>query len=521
MTRSGVARVGIVTVFALAGARAAAGQQVAIVAEIGDTAPPPSGPATFAALGDPRIGSAGTVAFAADLSDGTTNHTVADESIWIYAGGSLTLLVREGQPAPDTEANTVFATFADSRVVVTAAGEVAFSATLANPVTPLSAANNQGFWAGTPGSLRKLARAGDSTPGIAGQTFNTSLGFAAPPSFTEGAQGFRGQQAPSSQQGIWAGLASPLALVIRAQQPAPHDPTFTPSSFQYPVTNRLGVLAFTAVGGVSRILLGSSAATLTNFVKSGDSPPPAGLQITLNTSTPIGINDSNQLAFHSSLTATGEDALWVGTPSDLRVVAHQHQQVPGAEAGVTFASFALDPILINGLGAALFEATFTGAATGGGLFVRQPGGAVQMLTRSDRPLPGLSGNAGNMSAWSINTGGEIAFEGTGFWRGSPGAVQLVALNGMSFDAGPKGTRTYGALMASTGGGGNQDGRPSFLSDTGQFVYRAIVNPGSHTSVLLSPAANPAPALPRAALLALSLALAAAVVLLGRRAVRLR
>ena len=53
-----------------------------------------------------------------------------------------------------------------------------------------------------------------------------------------------------------------------------------------------------------------------------------------------------------------------------------------------------------------------------------------------------------------------------------------------------------SLTVPTGGSGNQDGRAGFLSDTGQVVFRAIVNPGAHPAVLVSPAeAAGVPALP--------------------------
>jgi hypothetical protein len=95
-----------------------------------------------------------------------------DHAIWFRdTGGNLTLVAREGDPAPGTGAGIIFASLlgtTDEPVrdipSLNGAGQVAFTASLSGPGVGVS--NDTGFWLwNKPGTLALIARKGDQVPG--------------------------------------------------------------------------------------------------------------------------------------------------------------------------------------------------------------------------------------------------------------------------------------------------------------------------------------------------------------------
>lgn len=137
-----------------------------VVAKRGDNAPGTGG-GTFnnfyEASFTPEVNDAGRVAFLAELS----NAGPSPSSIWSDAAGALTLIAREGGPAPGT--STGFAPLNESFVtlLLNGQGDVAFRAAL----TGVAANNDSGIWAQRNGSLGLVAREGEAAPGTGGASF--------------------------------------------------------------------------------------------------------------------------------------------------------------------------------------------------------------------------------------------------------------------------------------------------------------------------------------------------------------
>jgi hypothetical protein len=109
------------------------------------------------------LNSAGQTAFSTSLA-GAGVTTSNDSGIWSEGSGALTLVAREGSPAPGTGAGVNFGNFKDLASPINpafnSAGQTAFFATLTG--TGVTSLNNQGIWAEDPlHNLRLIAREGD------------------------------------------------------------------------------------------------------------------------------------------------------------------------------------------------------------------------------------------------------------------------------------------------------------------------------------------------------------------------
>jgi hypothetical protein len=143
---------------------------LALRVRAGDPAPGTPPGVVFHYWNDVYPNAAGDFAYRAYLTGpGVSNAN--DMALFGPTGsGGLTLLAREGDPAPGTEAGTVFQELWNLHVVINAGGEVVFSASLAGPlVTP---ENDGGLWRYHPatGAVELLARAGDPAPELPGLT---------------------------------------------------------------------------------------------------------------------------------------------------------------------------------------------------------------------------------------------------------------------------------------------------------------------------------------------------------------
>jgi hypothetical protein len=132
---------------------------VRLIAKHGDPAPAFEG-TTFQDFGGPVINDRGQVLFTARLTDVNPTRN-GDQSLWVGTPGSLTLVARQNDPAPDLPAGVVFAHDpTDYPAELNNAGQLALFGRITGP--GVTAANDAGLWAGDPqAGLHLVVRTGD------------------------------------------------------------------------------------------------------------------------------------------------------------------------------------------------------------------------------------------------------------------------------------------------------------------------------------------------------------------------
>jgi hypothetical protein len=285
----------------------------------------------------------------------------------------------------------------------------------------VGAGNDEVLWDGPRGQAMIVAQEGSAAPGTpSGTTFKNNMDYTFPSyamnsagnvAITSGTSG-------KSSYGIWEGSPGNLTPVVRNGDATPG---ISGGKFQ----------AATTIGYLASIV------------------GPA-------------INDSGHVAFEFPVTqpnTSPHDAVWVGTPGSLSLVARAGDHAPGAATGVTFA----DPDPFAG-GAALFtfsrpeissddQVAFAGLLTGTGVTSANGTGIwagsannLQLVARAGDQAPGLAKGEvfGNLYSTSItptplymNAHGKIVFaapythagtsstDGYGVWTGTAGQLTLL------------------------------------------------------------------------------------------------
>lgn len=110
------------------------------------------------------------MAYLAGLTGPTVN-TANNSGLWLRSGEHTQLVVRRGDRLPGTPQGTqfTFSIFMEGPAVpffvdLNDAGQIVFSGALSG--SAVTAANNQGIWAGDPDHLHFIARTGDQVPGL-------------------------------------------------------------------------------------------------------------------------------------------------------------------------------------------------------------------------------------------------------------------------------------------------------------------------------------------------------------------
>jgi len=277
----------------------------------------------------PVVNDAGEIAFQGMLTGpgiGPTNN----QSVWSTAGGSLHLVARSGNQAPDAPTGVNFTGFnMVPSILLNDNGETAFHGYTND--------GGEGIWSER-GGLHAVARTGQSAPDLPGETFSA---FAWPVLNGDGRVAFTAYLA-SGKQGLWSEGNGDLTLVANAGDQAPGAPAgVTFAGLGSGALNGRGQFAFTA----SLAGLGPAVANgvwvhdvdgaLRAIVRTGDA-----IEVTpgdLRTVSSVGFiqgsgnedgrysafNDLGQLAFHASFTdgtqgvfvtdivAVPEPAAWV------------------------------------------------------------------------------------------------------------------------------------------------------------------------------------------------------------------
>jgi hypothetical protein len=317
----------------------------------------------------------GAIAYNAEFVGGGVTST-NNEAIYVtsIASSNPQVAVRSGDTAPGTPAGVTFAGFRQLRL--NNVGHVSFVANLNGGIT-------EGLFFATPAGAQIIARTGAVAPGTGGShTYSTFLGATGLNASSQVA--FRARLGgsgltSSNDTAIFAGDATNPQLVARAGSQA-HGVAagVNYSSFlfqQDPDLDDSGIMAFRAAingPGVtaannSVIYMGTPSSPQL-VLRTGTQAPglPAGVNFSV-----FGVpelNSAGQIALAADLTGPGvtlnnEAAIFAGSPSSLSLIAREGIQVPGASAGVQFASFGFPAL--NDIGQGAFSAVLrgTGVAT--------------------------------------------------------------------------------------------------------------------------------------------------------------
>ena len=410
-------------------------------------------------------------------------------------------------------------------------GEVAFRALVRGPGV-VSNNNRSGIWAGTPGNLQLIARQGDPAPGTeAGTVFNEiDQVFAYNDGGAAFYASLRGPSVDGSNDyGIWSGRANNVQLVVREASVAPDLPAGSTvnaggiATVGGPISiNSQGKVAFLAVTSTltdaNRTTVYAGAPGAVKVIARAGQPAPGvpGATFRLFSRNPFPtVNDVGQVSFYDPLTPPSGGglipSLWVGTATSLTPAIVSGSPVPSPlPPGTVFDD--LGGIghkhLQNAVGSLAVVATVNGPdVTRANDFVLLTGtqGDLKVLARESDPAPGTGAGEvyqGPLGAPFINSSGEVAFSSSlddgstsgtlGIWIMKPGTPpRLVVRNNDSFDAGGGNIVTVNNIdelhynySVQSVSSGNQDGRPSAFSDNGQLVFGAVLT-GIGQSILIA------------------------------------
>ncbi len=502
------------------------------VALSGNPAPGTSAGVSFANMIFPVINNSGQTAFRAILTgSGVTSGN--DAGVWSEGNGiGLSLVLREGDPAPGTPAGVTFVPrFIDSPIL-NDAGQTASREFITGP--GLSSNGEAGIWADGNSGLELVVRQDDPAPGIAGARFSNVI---RPPVFNGAGQTafatfLLGTGVNSTNDAsIWSGgSGAGLMLVAREGSPAPDtDPGVNFSSLEplgVQSLNDSGQTALraslTGVGVTSSNDVGiwseGGGGGLALVARSRDAAPgtPAGVNFS-DLRDPI-INGPGQIAFVGEVTGPGVNdnnnlGIWSeGTGNGLELIARAGRTAPGTGSGVRY--FVFSSPFINGTGQTAFLAFLNGTGVNGsndvGIWSEGSGLGVALVAREGNPAPGTQPGISfsRFDRYIINAGGQVAIAGRldgtgvditndrGIWaEDQAGTLQLIAREGdlLDVDDGP-GTdfRTISDISLGGISTGNDDGRPSGMNDLGQLVFRALFDDGSEGVFVSNLVALPEP-----------------------------
>jgi hypothetical protein len=215
------------------------------------------------------------------------------------------------------------------------------------------------------------------------------------------------------------------------------------------------------------------------------------------------LNNSGQSAFASPLAGSGvhssnDHGIWLGTPTNLALVARKGDQAAGAPAGVNYADFVLlnaTKILeLNDAGQVAFGASLTGSGVtsvnDSGIWFGTPTNLTLAAREGDQAPgtpTGIQFAAVNLTPPALNNAGHVAFSGsltgsgvntsndTAIWSSGTGLLTLVAREGDPAAGTPPGVN-FGGLARRPAL--NSVGQTAFIGD----LVGAGVDAGNDTGM---------------------------------------
>jgi hypothetical protein len=378
----------------------------------------------------------------------------------------------------------------------------AFQATLANGAGGVIATNNSGVWAqDSSGSRYLVARTGSVAPGTSSAVFmalsNPVYNSSEAVAFLARLKVASGEASAANADGIWSTSSGSLALVAREGGQAPGYPEGTMfkgfNSFALPDEGGVLLLA-TVSNGQRGIWAGNSTADLQLIVKQGDSA--GGKTIANLTFLPtLPYVDGQTRSFAQGTGALVYHATFrdktigivklTGTTS--QVVVLSQDAAPGVSGG-RFSAFG-SPAL-NANGDVAFEGTLVTGTEGvaasedAGIWADDNTGTLRLVARTGGAAPGTGAKFQTLGNPVYNDNEAVAFRGTlkvvsgeaasttaaGIWSNSGGTLALVARQGSQAPGCPAGAtfKLFNALA---------------LPDQGGVIMLATLNGNSNAGVV--------------------------------------
>ena len=408
------------------------------VAREGAAAPDANG--TFSFFDDPAINDAGQLAFEAFLT-GTAGGGSDDGGIFRGSGGALTQIAREGGAPP--EGNGTFSSFLTPNL--NDLGQVAFLGNLTG--TSGGGTDNAGVYVGSGSGLMKIAREADTAHDGDGtfSSFNgdpaiNNLGQVA---FVASYTGNSGGGADNNL--ILRGTNSSNLTDIAREGDLTPGGNGTLGQMQAPAMNDSGQVAFEnfSIQGASggslddeRIFRGSGG-SLTEIQREGEAAPDGNGVFNSTQSTSVRVNNSNRVAFWSSLRdtaggSTDDSGIFLGSGGTITQIVREGGSAPDGNG--VFGSVSSSGGALNSLNHVAFEVGLTGTSGGGtdnnGVFIGD-GVEVVRVVREGQALAGSTVTLVNLTTTSsresdertgLNDFGQVAF-----WASLANGNEVVGL----------------------------------------------------------------------------------------------
>jgi hypothetical protein len=386
--------------------------------------PAPDGDGVFFGSGIPVINDAGEVVFVCTFTAGPGG-TARETGIvrGSTATGSLRLVVRQGDPAPDGNGNFQRMDPTVALATINDSGQVAFSATFVgtfgNPY------DTTGVLRGDvgPDHLTLIARGGETVDGV--QLVGLDTPYTAPKLNASGEVVFT----PTLTPAIIRSVGGTKTVVVRQGDAAPDaSGTIAALYIEAPALNDAGEVAFVpeVTGNANLIVefLRADGSTITQVVHDGAVPPDQNgtfdLFMTAIIAHAPALNASGEIAFLAALAGASPPAtkgiFRAADPAHVVQIVRRGAQTPDGNGSFLDFNFPGQNIVaFNGAGQAAFMATLTGTAQGSadnvGIF-RGAGGALVRVVRKGQAAPNADGTFSVLNQPAINASGQVAFLAT-------------------------------------------------------------------------------------------------------------
>jgi hypothetical protein len=503
-------------------AQSALGQEFVhrVIAATGDLADPRDGE-TFKTLRTPVISHDGDVAFRATLNGPSGSPSLG---LWRTVNGELVNVVRGTYPVDAALGGGTWEDGIDPIFLADdSLGFFGFRRIGTTSVKGLYQVDSSlQTWTGfiDDGPFEPDVPGGVEFPGSGRPVALSSNGFAGV---------FVGLQGSDSEDaGIWAGVPGAMFPAARARVPLGDGrPAFEAQHLYRPRVNSLGQTLFVArsdvnvyVGGVpykDEALWLHDGSSVVQLLRTGQQAPgmPTGTLISngFYYNEKYMIDDSGRIAAIGTFrlrpyTIYSEgDALWVGLPGSLALVAYRGLPAPGLPAGVVFGGFHSPPLFAAD-GHVVLQVILDGTvhAYDGrrGLWVRDPSVGWRNILLQDTPSSVLPADHWfrNTAANAVNSRGEVMIQSQfslftsslmqdGLFLYNSDGLQRVLLTGDAIEISP-GISKIVRDIAMEDPGSNEGGMCTSINNDGQMTYLVTFTDATQAIVVSAKLPPPCP-----------------------------